>query len=109
MVVEQAVAYQELPFLERLVESLGHLAYVKRVFLFGSRVRGDHQQRSDVDLAVEYPKASVHQWQTILDLVEEAPTQLHIDCVRFEAVPSILKQNIIKAGLPLFIQNGAGS
>jgi predicted nucleotidyltransferase len=55
---------------------------VERVWLFGSRARGDARPRSDIDLAIAAPAADPRRWQAILDAIEEAPTLLHVDVAR---------------------------
>jgi predicted nucleotidyltransferase len=67
-----------------LVEELAAVPEVERVMLFGSRARGDNRERSDIDLAVAAPGASVLLWDRIRKLPEEAPTLLSIDVVRLE-------------------------
>lgn len=44
-----------LPAIDALVRAFGRLPFVERVYLFGSRARGDHAPRADVDLAVVAP------------------------------------------------------
>ena len=39
--------------IEEEISSLAHQCNVDQVILFGSRARGDHQPRSDIDLAVK--------------------------------------------------------
>jgi predicted nucleotidyltransferase len=51
----------DLPEIERVVSTWASgKPLVKRVYVFGSRVRGDHQPSSDIDIAVELD-ASVFQ------------------------------------------------
>ncbi len=69
--------------LERLVEALADQRQVMRVWLFGSRARGDHADRSDIDLAIEAPGASRRGWLDLCHLIEEADTLLPIDVDRF--------------------------
>lgn len=84
------------PAIVQLVEELSHLPYVESIRLFGSRARGDHHTRSDVDLAIECSQASINDWQVILDQVEQAETLLPIDCVRLEEAEPALRENILK-------------
>ena len=95
------------PAIVTLVDSLSCLPYVESILLFGSRARGDNQPRSDIDLAIVCPDASVDEWQTILDQVEQAETLLPIDCVRLDEADGPLHQNILQFNKPLFIRNHA--
>lgn len=63
------------------------LPFVEAIYLFGSRARGNHRRRSDIDIAVYCPTASEAQWQDVLKIIDEADTLLPIDCVRLDAEP----------------------
>lgn len=65
-------------------KKLQQLPFVEKIVLYGSRARGDHQERSDIDLAVFCPIASEKDWHQVMDIVENADTLLKIDCVRLD-------------------------
>jgi len=90
------------PAITQLVKDLSLLPYVESILLFGSRARGDHHPRSDVDLAIECPQASATDWQIILDKVEQAETLLFIDCLRLDEADTGLAENILKWGQLLY-------
>ena len=92
----------EIPAVDRLVAELARHPEVVRVWLFGSRARGDHRARSDVDLAVEAPGASRRAWLDLCRLVEEAATLLRIDLVLIEDAPAALAQQIRREGRVLY-------
>jgi len=76
-------------------QRLAQLPFVKAIYLFGSRARGDDAAKSDIDLAVSCPDASVSQWQQVLDIVEDADTLLSIDVVRYDLLKNgAFKQQI---------------
>lgn len=89
---------------DALLQALQRLPFVEALYLFGSRARGTHQPRADVDLAVWCPKATPAEWLHLLDAVEEAHTLLLIDCVRLdlEAPDSPLRANIEREKVVLF-------
>jgi Nucleotidyltransferase domain. len=66
------------------LQQIAALPFVEAIYLFGSRARGDHRERSDIDLAIFCPHANERDWQLILNIVDEADTLLPIDCVRFD-------------------------
>jgi uncharacterized protein len=73
---------------------------VERVWLYGSRARGDQFERSDIDLAVEAPAMDPDEWLRIsLDFADEAPTLLLIDLVRLEEAPAHLREQILDEGI----------
>jgi len=68
----------------KFIEVIKNLSFVKNLYVYGSRARGDNAERSDIDLAVNCPKATDREWAKVLDAVENADTLLEIDCVRFD-------------------------
>lgn len=91
---------QEYLFYKRLIA----LNFVQEIWLFGSRARNDHQARADIDLALSCPDALEHDWNRILEIIENADTLLKIDCVRLDALDnaSALKKNILTQGIKLY-------
>jgi uncharacterized protein len=69
------------------IAALAALPFVKAVWLYGSRARGDHYPRSDIDLALEAPGATAAEWEQALGVVDVADTLLRVDCVRLDALP----------------------
>lgn len=66
------------------IQQIAKLPFVDAIYLFGSRARGDHRERSDIDLAILCPKATEIDWQTIVNIVDDADTLLPIDCIRLD-------------------------
>lgn len=83
---------------------LANLKFVDNIILYGSRARGDCHDRSDIDLAISCPTASDKNWQSILDIIENADTLLKIDCVKLDdlANDSLLRQAIKRDGIILY-------
>lgn len=67
----------------KFIDKLKELPFVDEVWLFGSRARGDNQDRSDIDIAIICPKATDKDWLQIRQIIDEADTLLKIDCIRF--------------------------
>ena len=82
----------------RIVAGLKSIPEVERVYLFGSRARGDGAPRADVDIAVSCPSADEDGWLRIWDTVERTETLLFVDLVRLEEAPQALKAQILSEG-----------
>lgn len=93
-----------------LIDTLSASPVVERVWLFGSRARGDARPRSDIDIAVTAPQASLRDWERLLGQVEALPTLLKIDCVRFDALAEgdSLRAAVERDGRLLFDRRHAG-
>lgn len=84
-------------------QKLKLLPFVEAIYLFGSRARGDNDLRSDIDLAINCPKATNKDWRTIMDIIENADTLLKIDCIRLDSEKDTeLSQNILKHNTILY-------
>ena len=92
--------FEKYVFFQKLIT----LSSIEHIWLFGSRARKDHQDRADIDIAIDCPSASEEDWLSILDIVEDADTLLSIDCVRFDSLDleSPLKQSIEREGVLLY-------
>ena len=89
--------------LEGIVRRVAAQPHVRRVWLFGSRARGEARERSDIDLAVEAPDADRREWLEVCRVVEEdADTLLPIDLIRLEDVPEGLRARVRAEGRVLF-------
>jgi predicted nucleotidyltransferase len=87
--------------ISRLEEAI--LLYkVSRVILFGSRARGDQNVRSDIDLAFDARDLSDSEWIAILNLLEETPTLLKIDAVRYNDASDDLQTQIDQQGIVIY-------
>ncbi len=81
------------------------LPFVARVILYGSRARSDHRERSDIDLAIDCPQASLSDWLTVVHLIDDnKDTLLNIDYVRYDELSATnqLKKAIDAEGKVIF-------
>lgn len=85
-----------------VARKLQGFAQIERIYLFGSRARGDAQARSDIDLAISCPMADARAWDSICEAVDEADTLLKIDVIRLEEAGPELKQRIMAEGRLLY-------
>lgn len=72
---------------------------LRQVVLFGSRARGAHREKSDIDLALY----GGDQTRFALAVDEEAPTLLQFDFVNMDGpVSDELKERVAQEGLVLY-------
>lgn len=82
------------------IAEIGRRFGASRIVLFGSRARGDHRERSDIDLAVyDLPQKS---WSDFEDAIDALPTLLSFDLVDMSrSVSPELRANIERDGINL--------
>jgi predicted nucleotidyltransferase len=90
------------PAITVMIEQIRREPSVEKIVLFGSRARGDHDPRSDIDLAVACPNAGDAEWATIWNIADDAPMLLAIDLVRLEHAGETLRREIDREGLVLY-------
>jgi len=88
--------------IRELVNELAKMPSLERIVLFGSRARGDGGPRSDVDLAVVAPMATVAEWQAMVDSAEACDSLLQVDLVRLEEASQEFRERILAEGKVLF-------
>lgn len=91
-----------LPIIDRLVKDLSRFPSVEKIILYGSRARGDAEERSDIDIAVVCPTATKREWFDIEDVVDNARTLLSIDLVRLDTASEELRKNVLREGKILY-------
>src|SRR5712692_11043204 len=67
----------------RLFESTPNVA---RVWIYGSRARGDHRDQSDIDLAVDAPEMPPGEFSRLLSRLEELGLIYRVDLLRLQDV-----------------------
>ena len=97
------------PAIAWLASRLAEVPSVERVVLFGSRARGDHGARSDIDLAVFAPGATLADRARMAELVEDAPALVGIDLVRLDEADDALRRAIEAEGIVLHERCQAGA
>lgn len=91
----------------QFLDALKLLPFVEEIWLFGSRARGDHHPKSDLDLAILCPKATEKEWLQVLEIVDNADTLLKIDCLRFakDHISETLYKKILQEKKILYAKN----
>ena len=83
--------------LEEIIDLAKHYN-VSKVILFGSRARGNHYKKSDIDLAVTGGNITGF----ALDIEEKTNTLLQYDIVDMELAQEDLLENIKNEGIVLY-------
>lgn len=94
------------PFHLRLRDLLTNLIdqfkEINKIILFGSRARGDHEERSDIDLAID-AEVSEYTWDQICSYIEEeAETLLPFDFIWLQHTSEALRKRINQEGIVLY-------
>ena len=90
-------------FIQALVNDAVARLAPKRVFLFGSRARGDAERGSDYDIAIDAPGLDDAQWtHFVLDTEENLEALLDIDLVRLDTATTNLRRIVEKEGRLLY-------
>ena len=92
----------EPPIINSLTKEISTFPSVEKIILYGSRARGDHEERSDIDLAVVCPSATEEEWLKIWQRGNEADTLYFVDLVQFEKADKPLQESIIREGKVLY-------
>ncbi|WP_420456182.1 nucleotidyltransferase family protein [Rubrivirga sp.] len=87
------------PSVRPLVARLAATPGVRRVVLYGSRARGDHRERSDVDLALGAPGLDRAAWVRLWTDAQEAATLYHVDFLCLDGAPDRFRQRIEAEGV----------
>ena len=87
---------------ERVIRDITRIARknnVEKIILFGSRARGDHTERSDIDLAVSGGDFDGFYW----DIKENVHSLLSIDTVELDkGISDELKKEIERDGIIVY-------
>ena len=78
---------------------------IDKVEVFGSRARGDHTPKSDIDLAIYSKTISKEAFKLLQLELSELPIFYYIDSVHFENATQALRDNIKKDGIVIFTKH----
>lgn len=89
----------------RFLKEIARHNFVEALILFGSRAIGDHEDRSDVDVAVCGDSITRLQWARIRDAAYGAESLYWISLVHFDRNPTKLRQRITDTGVPIYVRS----
>lgn len=90
-------------------QQLTALPYIEAIYLYGSRARGDHDERSDIDLAIDCPSASEEEWKAVKKIADEADILLKVGPTRLDKITDrLMRQLIIHQRKLLYLRDYGG-
>ena len=92
----------EPPIIDVFTKEVSAFPSVEKIILYGSRARGDHEERSDIDLAIECPSATEEEWLKIWQKGDEAETLYFVDLLRLETAEEKIRKRIESEGKVLW-------
>lgn len=84
--------------LRELLETAERCLELRRVYLFGSRARGDSRRDSDLDLAFEHTSSPTAWARFVNEAQDESRVLLDLDLVDLSSAPPGLRERILKEG-----------
>ncbi|NQY81166.1 MAG: nucleotidyltransferase domain-containing protein [Candidatus Caenarcaniphilales bacterium] len=87
----------------QFIQELKNLKFIEKIYLYGSRAKGNNSERSDIDLAISCPQATDLEWLQVSEIIENADTLLKIDFLRLDEIRETnkIKENILREGIIL--------
>lgn len=84
------------------LEALSRVREIERIIVFGSRAVGDHEDRSDFDVAVSAPGLDSEALTRIRDELDRARTLFKISLSSLESMPEPLKGRVLAQGVMIY-------
>jgi uncharacterized protein len=85
---------------EKMIKLLTVLFPEGKIYLFGSRVRGDYKVTSDIDIAIDSGhRLSTSELAQAQNIIEALNIPQKVDLVDLSAVPVEVKNNILKEAI----------
>jgi len=90
----------EAEFEQKILAVLTALMPGVTIYLFGSRARGTHSPRSDIDIALQGPeKLSRHAIAEIVRMLQASDIPYKIEIVDFNRVSDDIRESILEEGI----------
>lgn len=86
----------------RVIKELVKLYPIDKLVIFGSRAVGDHEDRSDFDIAVFSKSICRKKFSKLRLEIAESRTLYWISLVHFESNPPALKKRILEQGITIY-------
>lgn len=94
---------KEHPFLVSLIQLAQKELIVQKIYIFGSRARGDARKNSDFDIAILSEGTSSVTWLNFCAKWDHSKETLHsFDLILLNSIDSKFKDKILKEGTLLY-------
>lgn len=84
------------------LDMLAGVPQIERMILFGSRAIGDHDERSDLDVAVSAPDLDRASLAALRDKLRRFRTLYKISLTPIESMPPHLRDRVLAQGVVLY-------
>ena len=84
------------------IETVAAHPAVRAIIVFGSRAEGDHDARSDIDVAIEAPDLDGSALARLRDRVGQCRTLYRISVTKLDTMPSALKDRVLAQGIRIY-------
>jgi predicted nucleotidyltransferase len=75
---------------------------VRTIILFGSRAVGDHDEKSDFDIAISAPSLARNEFVKLRDAISHSRTLFKISLSLLEKMPERLRTRVTSQGLSIY-------
>ena len=72
--------------IQSIVATCQNFPTVQRVLLYGSRARGDYQQGSDIDIAIDAPLMDDNEFSILWNALDDLPIIYSMDIVHLQSL-----------------------
>ncbi len=84
------------------IETVAAHPDVRSIIVFGSRASGDHDPRSDIDVAIEAPSLDRAALARLRDRIARLPTLYRISLTKLDTMPNALKDRVLEQGVTIY-------
>jgi predicted nucleotidyltransferase len=89
-----------VPLQETMIQLLTVLFPTAKIYLFGSRARGDHTERSDIDIAIDLGREmEIREIAKARGVLEGLNLPWKIDVVDMHSISDVMKECILREGV----------
>jgi predicted nucleotidyltransferase len=93
---------REKEIIQGVVNALREVLAPERIFLFGSRAKGDNDPRADFDFAVDCPEMGVSVLRAVRERIDGIRGLYKVDIVHLDSVDEAFRRIIEKTGTVIY-------